>query len=470
MKIETKLDINLSAFNGKTIAVLGLGKSGLPAANALKKFGANILAWDDDVSQRNAAKKQGLPLVDLNNIDMKEVSLMLLSPGIPLAYPSPHPVVNKAKIAGCEIVCDIEILARAEPNAFFVGITGTNGKSTTTALIGHLLNRLGKKAVVGGNIGQPALTLSSMGESGIYVLEISSYQLELLSSATFNLSVLLNISPDHIDRHGSMEGYISAKRRIFSHTSKTIGAIIGVDDTICRDIHKDLSGGETPVIAISAERPICSGVYVEKGWLVDNRYKSKCRIIDLSKVERLPGLHNAQNTAAAYAAVSLILKEDETKLQEVADSISDFPGLEHRQELIAKTNGCRFINDSKATNANATARALECNNNIIWIAGGRAKEGGIEELTSYFSKILHVFLIGESALEFAKTLEGKAPYSFSGDLIKATEKAIDLAIKEDRPCVVLLSPACSSFDQFPDFETRGKTFRDTVKNLLGNRP
>ena len=469
MKAESKLDINLSTFNGKTIAVLGLGKSGLPAAYALKKFGANILAWDDDVYQRDVAKKQGLPLVDLNNIDMKGVSLMLLSPGIPLAHPSPHPVVNKAKMAGCEIVCDIEILARAEPNAFFIGITGTNGKSTTTALIGHLLNKLGKKAVIGGNIGKPALTLSSMGENGIYVLELSSYQLELISSPTFNLSVLLNISPDHIDRHGSMEGYISAKRRIFSQKSKTIGAVIGVDDSICRDIHRNLSKAEKPVIAISAERPICNGVYVENGWLIDDRYKSKCRIIDLSKVERLPGLHNAQNTAAAYAAVSLILNKNAAKLREVADSISDFPGLEHRQELVAITNGCRFINDSKATNANATARALECNNNIIWIAGGRAKEGGIEELNSYFSKILHVFLIGESANEFAQTLEGKAPYTISIDLIKATENAIELAIKEDKPCVVLLSPACSSFDQFPDFEARGKTFRDTVKNILGNR-
>ncbi len=458
--------IDLSAFTGTPIAVLGLGKSGLSAARALQEYSADVRVWDDDPARRETAQDHGMPLVDLATADLGDVPTLLLSPGIPHSHPAPHPAVTRARAAGCEIVCDIELLARVERDAIYIGITGTNGKSTTTALIGHLLHQLGKRAAIGGNIGAPALTLAPMGSGGLYVLELSSYQLELLSSATFDVAILLNISPDHLDRHGGMAGYIAAKKRIFARQTAASFAIVGVDDEASRAIYDSLVAQQQSVIAVSVERPIAGGVYVVDGWLIDDRDGDAQRIIDLRDLETLPGPHNAQNAAVAYTAVSVIIADDasvgDTAL---AAAIATFPGLAHRQELVAVVDGSRFINDSKATNAAAAARALACNDDIIWIAGGRAKAGGIEALAPFFSRIRHAFLIGESAGDFAKTLDGQVPYTISGELAAAVVGAADLALSGPQPSVVLLSPACASFDQFPDFEARGEAFRAAVMGL-----
>ncbi len=458
--------IDLSAFSGASIAVLGLGKSGLSAARALHNGGANVRAWDDDPERRKAARDNGMPLVDLATADLRDVPTLLLSPGIPHTHPTPHPAVTRARAAGCEIVCDIELLARAERDAAYIGITGTNGKSTTTALIGHILNQIGKQAVVGGNIGAPVLSLTPMGGGGIYVLELSSYQLELLPSATFDVMILLNISPDHLDRHGGMDGYIAAKRRIFAGLTPERVAIVGIDDKASYAIYDDLAAQGQPVVAVSVKRPVAGGVYVVDGWLIDDRGGNAKRIIDLSKVDTLPGHHNTQNTAVAYTAVSVIAAGDASIGDSaVIDSIATFPGLAHRQELVANIGGCRFINDSKATNADAAAHALACNDNIIWIAGGLAKAGGIGALEPFFPRISHAFLIGEAADDFAKTLDGKVPFTLSGELAAAVTAAAELAQSDPQPSVVLLSPACASFDQFPDFEARGEAFRVTVMGL-----
>ncbi|NKB49444.1 MAG: UDP-N-acetylmuramoyl-L-alanine--D-glutamate ligase [Alphaproteobacteria bacterium] len=466
MNTASQLHIDLSEFAGTPIAVLGLGKSGLSAARALHESGAEVRAWDDDAARREAAQSDGMRVVDLATADMADVPTLLLSPGIPHTHPAPHPAVTQALAAGCEIVCDIELLARADREAFYVGITGTNGKSTTTALIGHMLNRLGVRAVIGGNIGEPALTLAPMGDGGVYVLELSSYQLELLTSATFDVAILLNISPDHLDRHGGMAGYIAAKRRIFARQAGASVAIIGIDGDDSRAIYDDLVAQQKPAVAISVERPVAGGVYVSDGWLIDDRGDTAKPIINLADVETLPGPHNAQNAAVAYAAVSMIIAGDIVgDATPIATAIATFPGLAHRQELVTTIDGCRFVNDSKATNAEATARALACNENIIWIVGGRAKAGGIEALAPFFSRIRHAFLIGEAADDFAQTLDGQVPYTLSGDLVSAVADAAELARSNSEFNVVLLSPACASFDQFPNFEARGEAFRTAVMSL-----
>ncbi len=470
MNAAPQARLDLSAFAGMPIAVLGLGKSGLSAARALHECGADVRAWDDDPARRAAAQDTGMALVDLADADLEGVPTLLLSPGIPHTHPQPHPAVTQARAAGCEIVCDIELLARTERDAVYIGVTGTNGKSTTTALIGHILQKLGKRAVIGGNIGAPALSLAPMGDGGIYVLELSSYQLELLPSATFDVAILLNISPDHLDRHGGMAGYIAAKRRVFAGQTARRTAIVGVDDEASRAIYDDLAGQAQAAIAVSVEQPIAGGVYVADGWLIDDRASNARRIIDLSTVETLPGPHNAQNAAVAYTAASVIAAGD-TSVDNaaIAAAIATFPGLAHRQELVAVVDGCRFINDSKATNADAAARALACNEGIIWIAGGRAKAGGIEPLAPFFSRIRHAFLIGEAADDFAKTLEGRVPYTLSGDLAAAVAGAAERARSDRQADVVLLSPACASFDQFPDFEARGEAFRAAVMRLPNAR-
>jgi UDP-N-acetylmuramoylalanine--D-glutamate ligase len=461
---QSRLD--LSAFAGAPIAVLGLGKSGLSAARALHESGADVRAWDDDPARRAAAQDDGMALVDLATADLHDVPTLLLSPGIPHTHPAPHPAVTHARAAGCEIVCDIELLARSERDAVYVGITGTNGKSTTTALIGHVLHQLGKRAVIGGNIGAPALSLAPMGDGGIYVLELSSYQLELLPSATFDVAILLNISPDHLDRHGGMDGYIAAKRRIFAGQNANRIAIVGIDDEASRAVYDDLVAQGHKAVAVSVQRPVAGGVYLADGWLIDDRGGDARAIIDLNAVATLPGSHNAQNAAVAYTAVSVITADDPSADDTaLAVAIASFPGLAHRQELVAEIDGVRFINDSKATNADATARALACDDDIIWIAGGRAKAGGIAALASLFPRIRHAFLIGEAADDFAKTLDGKVPYTQSGELAAAVAAAAELARSGPRPSVVLLSPACASFDQFPDFEARGEAFRAAVMGI-----
>jgi UDP-N-acetylmuramoylalanine--D-glutamate ligase len=459
--------IELTAFKNIPVGVLGLGKSGLVAAQALARGGAEVMAWDDDAGKRDAAAASGVAIVDLRSADLAAMPSLVLSPGIPHTHPAPHPVVARARAAGAEIIGDIELLGRTQRDAAYIGITGTNGKSTTTALIGHILTLAGRDVAVGGNLGTPALSLAPLGAGAAYVLEMSSYQLELTSSIVFDVAILLNVTPDHLARHGGMEGYVAAKTRIFRHQSAGDAAVIGVDDAICAGIHGELArGAAQTVIPISAAGPAAGGVYVAGGALVDDTRGTATPILEMAGLARLPGLHNRQNAAAAYAAVRHVGVARDA----AAAALHSFPGLAHRQELVATIEGVRYVNDSKATNADAAAKALACYENIYWIAGGLAKEGGIEPLSPYYKRIRHAFLIGEAAPAFAHTLGSQVPHSRCGELAAAVTAAHDLAMRERREgAVVLLSPAGASWDQFANFEERGEVFRRLVETLPGRR-
>ena len=439
--------------SGRPVAVLGLGKSGLTAARALAASGAEVWAWDDDAAKRNA-----LPTTDLYACDWTRPSALVLSPGIPFRFPKPHPVAAKAEAAGCPVIGEVELLFRAQPRARYLGITGTNGKSTTTALIGHLLARAGKRIEVGANLGTPALALAPLEEEGTYVLEMSSYQLELVPSARFDIGVMLNITPDHLDRHGGMAGYAAAKARIFQHQKKDDWAVIGIDDEPSRHIHDSLRGQHVATLAIG--RAVPDAITVQDAILRDESGRA---VMDLGRAPALPGPHNWQNAAAAYAAArALGIPESE-----IIAGIETYPGLAHRQELIAERDGIRFVNDSKATNADATAKALACYEPIYWILGGRPKETGLDGLEPYFSRIARAYLIGEAAADFERRLQAHGVATRQcGTLDRAVAAAIGDAAAEHRPeAVVLLSPAAASFDQFSGFEERGNRFRSLVESL-----
>ncbi len=452
----------VDGFAGRDIGVLGLARSGRAAGAALRAGGARAIGWDDSAKVRTAVEGE-IPLVAPDRPEWDRVAALVLSPGIPHSFPKPHPLVERARAAGVEIIGDLELLGRAQPLARYVGITGTNGKSTTTALIGHILRAAGITAEIGGNLGTPALALAPLGRGGVYVLEASSYQLELLSSLVFDVAVLLNITPDHLDRHGGMAGYIAAKQRIFDRQGAEATAVIGIDDPICAAICARMRhAGRQRTVPISVKEPAPGGVYVDRGWLVDALDDRPERVLDLAAAERLPGTHNWQNAVAAYAAARRI----GVSAAPAAAAIRSFPGLAHRQELVDTIDGVRYINDSKATNADASEKALICYDAIYWIAGGLAKAGGIAPLAPYFGRLRHAFLIGNATEEFAATLDGKVPYTRCGELAAAVAAAAERARGDGVPgAVVLLSPACASFDQFSDFEARGDRFRDLVAAL-----
>jgi UDP-N-acetylmuramoylalanine--D-glutamate ligase len=453
----------VDGFAGRRVAVLGLARTGQAAARALAVGGAEVVAWDDSAAVREALAGE-FRLRDPATIDWRATAALVLSPGIPHSFPAPHPAVVAARRAGVEIIGDIELLGRARPAATFVGITGTNGKSTTTALIGHILAAAGRRAEVGGNLGTPALSLAPLGPGGTYVLEMSSFQLELVATLAFDVAVLLNISPDHLDRHGGMDGYIAAKRRIFAHQARDATAVVGIDDPICRDIAAGLSrNGPVRVVPISTVAAAPGGVYADRdGRLIDATGDRPVPVLALAEADRLPGRHNWQNAAAAYAAARAL----GVSAAAAARAIRSFPGLAHRQELVATIDGVRFVNDSKATNADAAAMALACYQAIYWIVGGLPKAGGITSLTPYFGRLRHAFLIGAATEEFAATLDHLVPFTRCGDLATALAAAAAAARRDAIPdAVVLLSPGCASYDQFANFEARGDAFRALVAEL-----
>jgi UDP-N-acetylmuramoylalanine--D-glutamate ligase len=456
--------IDLSVLAGSSYVVLGLARSGLATVRALMTAGIDCVAWDDNEAARAQAAAMGATLAEPSTIDWSRFTALVISPGIPNRLPRPHPVAEAARAAGKPLICDVELLARAQPDNRFVAVTGTNGKSTTTALIGHILKNAGATCEVGGNIGRGALDLAPLGPHGIYVLELSSYQLELLETFRAHVAVWLNITPDHIERHGDMAGYVDAKKHIFDRQREGDCIVMGVDDDYSRavfgEIAQNARRNRIGAVPVALDRPIASGISFRAGKLVD----ADGFFADFADVPTLPGDHNAQNAACAWAACRWL----RISREEIVKGLRTYPGLPHRQERVAALGKVVYVNDSKATNADAAARALSSYRNIYWIIGGQAKEGGVAPLERYFDRIKHAFLIGEATELFAGQLGGKLPFDRCGDLQSALNAAHARAQAEaTEPAVVLLSPACASWDQWKSYEHRGDAFREMARALPG---
>jgi UDP-N-acetylmuramoylalanine--D-glutamate ligase len=458
------------AFAHADVAVFGLARSGIASVRALRAGGARVYAWDDKEEARREAAREGATVKEWAEWPWDVIKALVLSPGVPLTHPAPHPVVDRARASGAQVIGDMDLFAHeiaADPavpgRAPVIAITGTNGKSTTTALIGHILDACGYDVQVGGNIGNAVLDLDPPGPKTIYVLELSSYQIDLSPTIVPDVAVLSNITPDHIERHGSLENYAAVKARLLKQASKSGQVVIGVDDAPSAAIFtRHASNGAPQAVPVSVGKVLGRGVFVIDGALYDAQSQRATKVMDLSQAANLPGAHNHQNAALAYAATKSYARDART----VIDAIKDFPGLAHRMEDVGRIGKVRFINDSKATNADAAARALACYTDVFWIAGGKGKEGGIDSLSPFFPRIRKAYLIGDSAGSFADTLEDHVPYEIVGTLSAAVQAAsLDAAAASSAAPVVLLSPAAASFDQFRDFEHRGDVFRELITRL-----
>jgi UDP-N-acetylmuramoylalanine--D-glutamate ligase len=460
--------IPATSFAGKRVSLFGLGGSGIATARALIEGGADVLAWDDNPESVAKAVEQGIVTADLRSADWAGFSSFVLSPGVPLTHPKPHWSVELARAAGVEVIGDIELFARErnrlQADAPFIAITGTNGKSTTTALTAHILQSAGRDTQMGGNIGRAVMTLDPPASGRHYVVECSSYQIDLAPSINPTAGVLLNLTPDHLDRHGTMQHYASIKERLVAGSDT---AIIGVDDSFCAQIADRLERAGKDVIRISKRLPLTDGYFADGTNLMEAVHGRYSRIGFLEGIGSLRGQHNAQN---ALAAVTACLKVG-LDLGEIQSGLESFPGLAHRMEQVGRKDHVLFINDSKATNADAAAPALSAFSRIYWIAGGLPKDGGIEPLRGFFPRIAKAYLIGEAAPAFSATLGEAVPYEIAGTLAAAVERAAAEAAKDESgEAVVLLSPACASFDQFKNFEVRGEAFRQAVAAIEGVKP
>jgi UDP-N-acetylmuramoylalanine--D-glutamate ligase len=460
--------IPITTFAAKKIAVFGLGASGLISASALLAGGADVVAFDDDTASIAKASAGGIPTADLREIDWTKIAALVLAPGVPLTHPAPHWVVRLARKANVEVIGDVELFCRERrrqaPGAPFVAITGTNGKSTATALIAHLTAAAGMDTQLGGNIGTAILSLALPSPGCVHVIECSSYQIDLAPSLDPSVGVLINLSEDHLDRHGTMENYAAVKERLVRGVPDDGTAIIGVDDERCEKIAARLVQAGKRVMRISVRRKLKDGLYVESGRILRAQDGQSSLIAELGGIGSLRGLHNAQNAACA-AAATLALGLEPAAIQA---GLRSFPGLVHRMEEVGRLGAVLFVNDSKATNADSAAQALACFHDIFWIAGGRPKTGGIESLRSFFPRIRKAYLIGEAADQFAATFADTVPHETTGTLDKALAAAArDAAMSSALEPVVLLSPACASFDQYRNFEVRGDAFRALVQALPG---
>jgi UDP-N-acetylmuramoylalanine--D-glutamate ligase len=462
--------IPVTVYGSRKVALFGLGGSGLATARALTAGGAEIVAWDDQPAQCAKASAAGIAVADLRHLDWSDVVALVLSPGVPLTHPEPHWAVRVAQVAGVEIVGDVELFFRERrrraPRAPVVAITGTNGKSTTTALTAHLLREAGRLTDVGGNIGTPVLELGPIAPERHTVIECSSYQIDLSPTIEPTVGLHLNLTPDHLDRHGTFAHYGAVKERLLTGVDGEGTVVVGVDDTPSAAMADRAEWAGRNVVRLSTRRPLASGIYAVGSELFRASNGAAERIADLAGVNSLRGAHNAQNAAAAFAAASALGVADET----IRAALASFPGLDHRMQPVGRLGRVLFVNDSKATNAEAAARALASYDAIYWIAGGKPKAGGIDDLAGFFPRIRHAFLIGEAAEAFAVTLGSSVPVTIAATLERAVELAADAAARssEAEP-VVLLSPACASFDQFPNFEVRGRAFKDLVLALPGIR-
>ncbi|MDP3899017.1 MAG: UDP-N-acetylmuramoyl-L-alanine--D-glutamate ligase [Mesorhizobium sp.] len=455
-------------FSGKNVALFGLGGSGIATARALQEGGAVVTAWDDNPASVTRARDEGIAVQDLRRADWSGFASFVLSPGVPLTHPKPHWTVDLARAAGVEIIGDVELFARerrrSAPEAPFIAITGTNGKSTTTALIAHMLASAGLDTQMGGNIGRAVMTLDPPRAGRHYVVECSSYQIDLAPSVNPTAGVLLNLTPDHLDRHGTMQHYAGIKERLVAGSDT---AIVGIDDIQCAQIADRLERAGHDVIRISKRLAIADGYFADGHALLRAEGGRIGQVATLEGIGSLRGQHNAQNALAAVAAclrVGLPAKD-------IQPGLDSFPGLAHRMEQVGHQGRVLFVNDSKATNADAAAPALSSFPRIYWIAGGLPKEGGIEPLRSFFPRIAKAYLIGEAAPSFSATLGEAVPYEIAGTLSAAVAHATRDAVRDEaEDVVVLLSPACASFDQFKNFEVRGDAFRAAVLALDGIEP
>lgn len=457
--------IPVTSLAGKHVAVFGLGASGRATVAALVAGGAKVSAWDDKDETVRQANQAGIATVDLHRADWSGFACLVLTPGVPLTHPEPHWTVKKAEAACIEIIGDIELFCRERrrhaPQAPFVAITGTNGKSTTTALIAHLLKSAGRDVQLGGNIGTAILSLEPPGSGRYHVIECSSFQIDLAPSLDPSIGVHLNLTADHLDRHGTIEAYAAIKERLVANADV---AVIAVDDNWCQAVADRLALAGRKLIRVSARRPLTDGVYAEKGGLLVAEDGAARRIATLGGIGSLRGRHNAQNAAAAVAVARAL----GLRSRDITEGLKSFPGLAHRMEEVGRRGRVLFVNDSKATNADAAAKALASFERIYWIVGGRAKEGGIADLAGYFQRIAKAYLIGESAEDFAATLGKAVPHEVAGTLENATAAAAADADRDGAAePVVLLSPACASYDQFQNFERRGDAFRALVAALDG---
>jgi len=467
--------IPVRGYRGHKVAVLGLGRSGLAAARALEAGGAIALCWDDNAESRARAEAEGLLLHDLRrDRAFDDVAALIVSPGIPHLYPAPHPVVRAAWEAGVVVDNDIGLFFRSfsstdwddfETLPKVVAVTGSNGKSTTSALIHHILREQGRPTQLAGNIGRGVLDIEPAQEGEVVVLELSSYQTELARALAPDIAVFLNLSPDHLDRHGGIGGYFAAKRRLFIEGAPE-RAIIGVDEDEGRFLASQLregAGSGDPVIRIATSRKLKGPdwtVHARKGFLAEWRRGKQMAAIDLREMQGLPGTHNHQNACAAYAVCrSLGLAP-----RLIEKSLATYPGLPHRAQFLGERDGVRFVNDSKATNADAAARALAAFGNIRWILGGQGKEGGIAGIADQLQNVRKAYLIGEAAPDYAAQL-GDLPHEICETMDRAFARAVAEAEAGD---TVLLAPAAASFDQYRDFEARGEAFMALVADYLGS--
>ena len=461
--------IRTTTFQGKRVAVFGLGASGMATAKALIDGGADVVAGDDNAASLAAAAQAGIPTADLKETNWATFNALVVAPGIPLTHPEPHWAVRQAKLAGVEVIGDLELFARERRlqtfDVPFIAITGTNGKSTTTALIAHILKAAGRDVEVGGNIGTAMLSLRAFAPARHYVIECSSYQIDLAPSLDATVGVLLNVTPDHLDRHGTIENYAAIKARLPAHAQK---AVVGIDDAYCRSIAAQLREADAAgVVRLSTKADADCEIGVDGSLIVLRQNGVSSEIADLAGIGSLRGAHNAENACAAAAA--LLLLPDPLTREEIAAGIESFPGLAHRMEQLGCQGRTLFVNDSKATNADSAEKALSSfAGDIYWILGGKPKQGGIASLAPLFSRVSKAYLIGEATEDFAATLDGKVAYERCGTLdVAVAAAARDAQASSAAEPVVLLSPACASFDQYRNFEVRGDAFRGLVAELPG---
>lgn len=465
--------IELPHMQGKFVAVFGLGRTGQSAVRALKAAGAKVLAWDDNDRARDALEPAtGVKPIHPGMWIWEKISELVLSPGVPLTHPEPHPIVQMALNADVPVVGDMELFVRAlgskqERSNPVIAVTGTNGKSTTTALIGHILGKAGYLPEVGGNIGKPVLDLEGPEPTRVYVLEVSSYQADLIPSLAPEVGVLLNIGSDHLDRHGDRKGYAKSKHRMFKGQEADDLALVSIDDDMSAAICAALKvrardHGGARVVPFSVGATLGGGIAVVDGKLVDATCDPARDILDLTTLRSLRGPHNWQNIAAAYGAALAV----GAKVDDIIAGIESFPGLAHRQERVGTFENVIFINDSKATNAEAAEKALTVFENIYWIAGGKPKDDGLSRLGDVLGQVKKAYLIGEAADRFARELDGKVEIAVPRLLGSALGEAFRDAKASGKPATVLLSPAAASFDQYKDFEARGDAFRHLVDELI----